>query len=131
MTSPHGAARPRRSPQVPVIRHQVNDSPRGVKSMPMSNIQSVNLNEGAIKIIGEIADLETYDRKSSVLHVWLAQPGYAENAGAGLAIDCFALEPTATGDTPTFVSAGDQFRLTVPTGASIASGVVGPFFQGP
>jgi len=99
--------------------------------MPMSNIQSVNLNEGAIKIIGEIADLETYDRKSSVLHVWLAQPGYAENDGAGLAIDCFALEPTATGDTPTFVSAGDQFRLTVPTGASIASGVVGPFFQGP
>jgi hypothetical protein len=55
--------------------------------MPMSNIQSVNLNEGAIKIIGEIADLETYDRKSSVLHVWLAQPGYAENAGAGLYTD--------------------------------------------
>jgi hypothetical protein len=33
--------------------------------------------------------------------------------------------------TPTFVSAGDKFSLTVPTGASIASGVVGPFFQGP
>ena len=99
--------------------------------MPMSNIQSVDLNEGELKIIGEIADLETYDRAKSVLHVWLAQPGYAENAGAGLAIDCFALSSTATANTPTFVCAGDKFRLTVPTDASIASGVVGPFFQGP
>lgn len=99
--------------------------------MPMSNIQSVDFNGGALKIIGEIADLETYDRAKSVLHVWLAQPGYAENAGAGLAIDCFALEPNATGETPTFVSAGDKFRLTVPTNTSLGSGVVGEFFQGP
>lgn len=101
--------------------------------MPMSNIQSVALNEGALKIIGEIANLETYDRGESVLHVWLAQPECAENDGAGLAIDCFALDPAETGDTPTptFVSEGDKFRLTVPAGASTDEGVVGKFFQGP
>jgi hypothetical protein len=99
--------------------------------MPMSNVQSVDLNGGALKIIGEITDLQTYDRGESVLHVWLAQPAFPPKDGAGLAVDCFALLPTATANTPTFVSAGDKFRLTVPTGASIASGVVGTFFQGP
>jgi hypothetical protein len=101
--------------------------------MPMSNIQSVHLNGGALKIIGEITGLQTYDSKSSVLHVWLAQPACPGNAGAGLAINCFALDPTQTGDTPTptFVSDGDKFRLTVPERVSTGSGVVGKFFQGP
>ncbi len=96
-----------------------------------SNINSVELNGNELKIIGEITDLQTYDPKASVLHIWLAQPAFPENNGAGLAIDCLGLLPTAAGNTPTFVSAGDKFRLTVPTGASIASGVVGPFLQGP
>lgn len=105
-----------------------------------SNIQSVDLNEGALKIIGEITGLPDYDDKSSLLHVWLAQPacpaepGQPEcpgKHGAGLAIDCFGLSPTATGNKPSFVCDGDTFRLTVPTDASIDSGVVGTFFKGP
>lgn len=96
-----------------------------------SNINSVELNVNELKIIGEITDLQTYDPKASVLHIWLAQPAFPENNGAGLAIDCFGLLPTAAGNTPTFVSDGDNFRLTVPTGAPKAPGVAGTFFQGP
>jgi len=95
-----------------------------------SNINSVAFNGGELKIIGEITDAPDYDKDSSLLHIWLAQPACPETAGAGLAIDCFGLSPTATKGTPGFVRDGDKFRLTVPMGVPV-SGVVGTFFEGP
>ncbi|MGO9886633.1 MAG: hypothetical protein ACLP0L_01770 [Solirubrobacteraceae bacterium] len=95
-----------------------------------SNINSVDLNVNELKIIGEITDPPDYDEDSSLLHIWLAQPACPEEAGAGLAIACFGLSPTATKETPGFVRKGDKFRLTVPTGVPV-SGVVGTFFEGP
>ncbi len=87
--------------------------------MPASNINSINLDGGWLKIVGEITDLPDYELK--LLHVWLAQPG---TSGAGLAIDCVNGMPAAVVDK-------EEFRLTVAPAGSGNLGVFGTFVEGP
>jgi hypothetical protein len=56
--------------------------------MPASNIHSVDLNkkDGTVTIRGAFTDMA--NRKVTLLHVWLAQPGDGKNGGVGLAKDC-------------------------------------------
>jgi hypothetical protein len=90
--------------------------------MPVSNIQSVDLNGGGLTIIGTIEDLDAYEVK--LLHVWLAQPGPTGENGAGLAIDCL-------NGTPPAVLKGEKFTLTAAPAGTGNLGVFGTFVQGP
>jgi hypothetical protein len=72
--------------------------------MSASNIHSVDLNNtGSVTIHGTFTDMA--DRKVTLLHIWLAQPGTGEEAGVGLATDVLSSKtvgPHTTTSTPAF-----------------------------
>jgi len=93
--------------------------------MRASNIQSVSLAGGQVTIVGQVT--LGPDDEVKLLHVWLAQPGYDGQAGAGLAIDYLATRPP--GSEP-FPEGNGKFEVTTPVQGQ-GAGVVGDFCDGP